>query len=256
MGNFWAVFKRELKVYFASPIAYAAITIFLIISGYFFFSTVSYYALATFQAMQNPRMMQTLTVADMVIRPLFSNMGVIMLMMMPTITMRLFAEEKKSGTFELLFTFPIRDIEVLLGKYFAALAFFTVMLALTGFYILILFFLGKSDPGVVLSCYLGLFLMGAAFIALGILISALTENQIVAAVVSFGLLLLLWVIGWATSLVGPTLGPVFEHISLVQHYQNFTKGVVETSDVVFYLSFIFFFIFMTLRVLESKRWRG
>ncbi|MBW2085796.1 MAG: ABC transporter permease subunit, partial [Deltaproteobacteria bacterium] len=187
MRNFWAVFKRELKIYFTSPIAYAVMVIFLVMAGYFFYTGVSYYSLISFQAAQNPQLFRV-NLSGIVMSPLFSNMSLVMLLMIPALTMRLYAEEKRSGTYELLFTYPLRDIEVLLGKYGAALAVFAIMLGLTGAYQIILLFMGKSFPDVVLSGYLGLFLMGAAFMALGVLISAMTENQIVASVVSFGVL--------------------------------------------------------------------
>ena len=255
MNNFWAVFKREFRAYFTSPMAYAVIVIFLLIAGYLFYSGMSYYAIISIEAMRNPRM-AGLNVADMVLNPLFSNMSVVMLLMLPTLTMRLFAEEKKSGTFELLFTYPMRDVEVLLGKYGAALAVFAIMLALTGVYQIILVSMGKIATGVVVSGYLGLLLLGASFLALGVLVSAMTENQIVAAVISFGCLLLLWLVGWSSSLIQTDLGKVLAHLSLIEHFSNFARGLIDTVDLVYYASFIFFFLFLTLRTLESKRWRG
>ena len=255
MGNFWAILKRELTVYFTSPMAYAVLVIFLLIAGYMFSSSVMYYAVVSLEAAQNPYM-QGLNVAEAVLNPLFSNLSVVMLLMLPALTMRLLAEEKKSGTFELLFTYPIRDIEVVLGKYAAALAVFAVMLALTATYQILLAYLGKSAGGVVLSGYLGLFLSGAAFLALGLLISSLSENQIVAAVVTFGCLLLLWLLGWSSSMIKSDLGKVLTHLSLIEHFRNFSHGVVDTVDLVYYACFIFFFIFLSLRTLESKRWRG
>jgi ABC-2 type transport system permease protein len=255
MSNFWPIFKRELKVYFTSPIAYAMLFIFLVITGYFFYSNVAYYALVAMQAARNPYT-EGVNIIDMVLSPLFGNISVVMLLMLPVLTMRLFSEEKKSGTYELLFSYPLRDTEVLLGKYLAALTVFTLMIGLTGLYQLLLWNLGVAEPGVVLAGYLGLFMAGAAFIALGIFISSLTENQIVAAVISFGLLLLFWVVGWSSSVVGPPFASVFEYISLVTHLMNFAKGLIDTADLAYYLCFIFFFLFLTLRSLESKRWRG
>ncbi|MBW2623680.1 MAG: ABC transporter permease subunit [Deltaproteobacteria bacterium] len=255
MRNFWAVFKRELKVYFSSSIAYAVLIIFLVTAGYFFYSGMSLYSMYSLQAVQNPELMG-LNLAEMVITPLFANMTVLMLLMLPALTMRLFSEEKKSGTYELLFTYPIRDVEVLLGKYFAALCVFTVMIGLTGAYQIILLLFGRNELGVVLSAYLGLFLMGASFLSLGVLISAMTENQVVAAVVSFGGLLILWLLGWSSSLVSKDFGQVLSYLSLIGHSDNLFKGLVNTTDIVYYLLFIFFFLFLTLRSLESKRWRG
>jgi len=255
MRNFWTIFKRELRVYFTSPIAYAIMVIFLVAAGYFFYNSLAYYSLLSFQAMRNPYL-ENLNLVDMVLSPLFGNISVVMLLMVPVLTMRLWSEEKKSGTLELLFSYPVRDIEVLLGKYCAALAVFMIMVGLTGFYQLVLWALGQSAPGVALSGYLGMLLLGAAFIALGVFVSSLTENQIVAAAVSFGVLLLFWVIGWSASTVEAPLGRVFEYLSLVKHLVNFAKGVIDTADVVYYLVMIFFFLFLTMRSLESKRWRG
>lgn len=255
MRNFWAVFKRELRAYFASPIAYALIFIFLVVAGYFFYSSVAYYSLVSMQSMRNP-FMQNLNVVDMVLSPLVGNLSVIMLLMAPVLTMRLFAEEKKSGTYELLFSYPVRDVEVLLGKYFSAVFVLLLMIGLTLFYQIFLFGFGVADTGVLLTGYLGLFMTGAAFVALGLLVSSLTENQIVAAVVSFGLLLLFWIIGWSSSLVSPPLSGFLEYVSLVKHLINFAKGIIDTADVAYYLCFTVFFLFLTLRSLESKRWRG
>jgi ABC-2 type transport system permease protein len=253
--NFWAIFKRELKVYFSSSIAYAILIIFLVMAGYFFYSGMSLYSMYSMQAIQNPELMG-LNLAEMVMTPLFGNMTVVMLLMLPALTMRLFSEEKKSGTYELLFTYPIRDVEVLLGKYLAALCVFTVMIGLTGTYQVILLYFGRNELSVVLAAYLGLFLMGASFLSLGVLVSAMTENQVVAAVVSFGGLLILWLLGWSSSLVSKDFGQVLTYLSLIKHSENLFKGLVNTTDIVYYLSFIFFFLFLTLRSLESKRWRG
>jgi len=255
MRNFWTIFKRELRVYFTSPIAYALMVIFLVVAGYFFYNSLAYYSLLSFQAMRNPYL-ENLNLVDMVLSPLFGNISVVMLLMVPVLTMRLWSEEKKSGTLELLFSYPVRDIEVLLGKYCAALAVFMIMVGLTGFYQIIIWSLGQSAPGVAVSGYLGLFLLGAAFIALGVFVSSLTENQIVAAAVSFGVLLLFWVIGWSASTVEAPLNRVFEYLSLVKHLVNFAKGIIDTADVVYYLAMTFFFLFLTMRSLESKRWRG
>jgi len=255
MRNFWAIFKRELAVYFTSPMAYAILVIFLIIAGYMFSSTVSYYAFVSLEAARNPYL-AGLNVADAVLNPLFANLSVVMLLMLPALTMRLLAEEKKSGTFELLFTYPLRDIEVVLGKYAAVLAVFAVMLGLTATYQILLAFLGKSAGGVALAGYLGLFLAGAAFLSLGLFVSSLSENQIVAAVVTFGCLLLLYLAGWSSAMIQSDLGKVLTHLSLIEHFKNFSKGVVDTTDLVYYACFIFFFLFLSLRTLESKRWRG
>lgn len=189
-------------------------------------------------------------------RPLFSNLSVIMLLMMPILTMRLFAEEKKTGTIELLLTYPVRDVEVLLGKYAAALTLFLAMLSLTAFYPGLVAYFARLEPGPILAGYLGLALMGVTFLAIGILASSLTENQIVASVATFGVLLVFWAIGWSANFAGPVWGKLLSHLSLLEHFGSFSKGVIDTKDVIYYLNFTILALFLTLRSLESKRWRG
>ena len=182
-------------------------------------------------------------------------MDFIWLLVVPMLTMRLFAEEKKNGTMELLMTSPISSVQVLLGKFFACLSLYTIIVALTLVYCLILEIYGEPDWGPIFSAYLGYILLGGTFIAVGVLASALTENQIVAVLVSFGILLLLWLIDWSASFAGPTAAKILQHISIIEHLKDFQRGVIDTKDVIFYLSFIFFGLFLTTRVLESRRWR-
>ena len=254
--NFYPILKKELKSYFVSPVAYIVISIFLVISGWFFYSSFAIYNLVSMQAASSPYGPHGLNITEGVLRPLFLNLSVVMLLLMPMLTMRLFAEEKKLGTIELLLTYPVRDGEILAGKFGACLLVFALMLALTGFYLIFLLLYSEPEYGPILSCYLGLFLMGTSFISLGILTSSLTENQIIASVATFGALLLFWVAGWASHFVAPTLGKVFSHLSIIEHYENFTKGVIESKDVVFYINFSILCLFLTLRSLEAKRWRG
>lgn len=252
----WAVFKKEMRLYFVSPIAYAVFAIFTLISGWFFYNVFAFYTLVSMQAAFNPMMARDLSVTEGVIRPLFQNISVIMLLMMPILTMRLFAEEKKSGTIELLLTYPVRDGEVLFGKYFAALTIFLGMLALTAVYPALVLWTAGLEWGPLLTGYLGLVLQGAAFIAVGILISSLTENQIVAAVATFGTLLIFWVISWAADSAGGNFGRILSHLSLTEHFESFAKGVLDTKDVIYYLNLTILSLFLTLRSLEAKRWRG
>lgn len=254
--NFYPILKKELKSYFVSPIAYIVITIFLVISGYFFYSGFAFYNLLSMQAASSPYGALGLNITEGVLRPLFLNLSIVMLLLMPGLTMRLFAEEKKLGTIELLFTYPVRDGEVLFGKFCASLLAFALMLFLSGFYLIFLFLYGEPEYGPIITCYLGLFLMGTSLISLGILTSSLTENQIIAFVTAFGAGLLFWVIGWASHFTSPTVGQVFSHLSIIEHYDNFTKGVIESKDVIFYISFSILCLFVTLRSLESKKWRG
>lgn len=259
MRNFYLIFKKEFKSYFASPVAYVVITMFLILSGYFFYSSFALFSTISFQATINPMLAKQvglLNITESVVRPLFGNISVILLLMVPLLTMRLFSEEKKTGTIELLLTYPITDMEVLLGKFFSCMAVFAIMVALTAVYPVLLLAYGQPETGPMITGYVGLFLVGTSFISLGVFASSLTENQIIAATVAFGLLLLFWMIGFSASLAGQTLGDILTYISLTAHLEGFAKGVIGTDDIVYYLLFISLFLFLTLRVLESKKWRG
>ena len=257
MKNFLPVFKKELKTYFTSPIAYVLITMFLLVSGYFFYNIYSFFNYVVFSMnMQGGGLMDQINLTEMVCRPLYSNIVIVILLMLPLLTMRLLAEEKKMGTIELLLTYPVRDSEAILGKFAACLAVYGVMLAGTFLYPVLLSVFGEVEWGPVLSCYLGLFLAGGAFISVGLLISSLTENQIVAGAGTFGILLLFWLLGASEKLVSPEVGAVLKHLSLLEHFEQFTKGVIDTRDILYYLNFTFFMLFLSLRSLESKKWRG
>jgi len=256
MKGILAVFRKEVAITYSSPIFYAAAFIFLVVSGYFFFTNTAFFSLQSFQAMTNPMLSEGLNLTDMVVKPFFSDLSIILLLMLPLITMRLYAEEKKTGTIELLFTYPLSDMAVLTGIYCATMLVLLTMLVGTIPYLIILEVFGSLEWGIVLSGYLGIILLGGSFIALGIFTSSLTENQIIAAVISFGALLLFWVIGWAKAIAGPLLGPILYHISIISHLAPFVKGLIDTRDVVFYFLFTFFWLFLTLRFLNSRFWRG
>jgi ABC-2 type transport system permease protein len=251
-----AIFKKEMRSYFASPIAYAVFTLFLVISGYFFYSFLMYYSFLSMQASMNPAMAAGLNVTDGILRPLFTDMSVVLLFLMPLVTMRLLAEERKQGTLELLLTYPLRDGEVLLGKFMAAAVLTALLLAATASYPLTLALWGQVELYPVLTGYLGLLLMAKAFIALGLLFSSLTENQIVAAAFAFGALLLFWVIGWGATLAEGDWAILFRHLSLVEHFGSFARGVLELKDVAYYVGMTSFFLFATLKSLEIRRWKG
>src|SRR5712691_10739290 len=252
----WPIFKKEMRLYFTSPIAYVVVAIFLFIAGYFFYSIFAFFTLASMQSAMNPAMARELNVTDSVFRPLFSNMSVILLLLMPLMTMRLFAEERRSGTSELLLTYPVRDGVVLLAKYLAALALYALMLVLTLLYPAMVVYFTRPEWGPLLTGYLGLLLMGATFLAVGIFASSLTENQIVASITTFGVLLFLWVIGWSAEYVGGSWGRVLSHLSLLDHFDTFARGVLDTKDVIYYVDVTVLALFLTLRSLEARRWKG
>jgi len=252
----WAIFKKEMRLYFTSPVAWVVLTIFLLIAGYFFYSIFAFFTQASIQSAMNPQMGRDLNVTDSVMRPLFSNISVILLLLMPLVTMRLFAEERRSGTIELLLTYPVRDGAVLAGKYLAALGLYAIMIGLTLLYPAIVVYFARLEWGPVFTGYLGLLLMGATFIAVGVFASSLTENQIVAAITTFGALLIFWILGWSADYAGGTAGRVLQFLSILEHNDSFSKGVLDTKDVLYYLNFTVLALFLTLRSLEARRWKG
>ena len=250
-----AIYLRELRAYVHSPIAYVLWVGFLAITGYFFFNGVVYYAMASMQAMQNPLGI-TLNLQEMLVAPLLGNMTVVMMLLCPLLTMRLLSEEKRGGTLELLLSYPLGDLSVVLAKFLAALTMLGLILAPTLLHALILSWLGSPHWPAVLLGYLGLLLMGGGFIAVGLLASAMTENQIVAAVAAFAGLLILWMLRWSGSLAGEQWGGALQRLSLGVHFENFPKGVLDTGDLAYFLLFMGFFLFVTVRVLEAKRWKA
>ena len=250
------VFKKEMRLFFGSPVAYVVFTFFLLISGWFFSQIFLYYSDISMRSFMQPGMAQSLNITESVMRPLFTNMSVVLLFFMPMLTMRLFAEEKKSGTMELLLTYPVRDGEVLAGKFLAAGALYVILLGLTLVYPGIITYFTRIEWGPILTGYLGLVLTGATFLAVGVLISSLTENQIVAGFGTFGVLLGLWIIGWGAEFAGGNLKAVLQYLSITEHMDTFSRGLIDTKDLVYYLSAIALALFLTLRSLDSKRWRG
>ena len=250
------VFKKEMRSYFASPIAYAVFTLFLVISGYFFYVILAYFSLISVQASMNPGLASGLNVTDGVLRPFFIDISVVLLFLMPLLTMRLFAEERKQGTLELLLTYPLRDGEVLLGKFMAATILYALLLSATGLYLPLLGLWSELELYPILTGYLGLLLLGMTFLSLGLLFSSLTENQIVAAAFTFGALLLFWIIGWGATLAEGDWGALFRHLSIVEHLTSFARGVLEMKDIAYYLGMTSFFLFATLKSLEIRRWKG
>jgi len=256
MRGWYAIFSKETANFFVSPIAYAVIACFLLISGFFFWANVSFMSIISLQAASNPMIAERINLNDVVIRPLVQNMSIILLFVIPLLTMRLFSEEKKTGTIELLLTYPITDTGVLMGKFLATLLLLIAMLFGTISFPVLLLGIGKPDFGIFLSGYLGLLLMGAAFVALGMFISSLTENQIVAGAISFGAALLCWVLSWTSSITSETVGSVLKQLSILEHLESFNKGVLSLPDLSFFVLFTVFFLFLTLRSIETYRWRG
>jgi ABC-2 type transport system permease protein len=257
MGNIIAIAQKELKSYFASPIAYIVIGLWALLYGYFFVAILQYFMRQSMQlsqfGMQGP---QAVNVNQMLIRPLLQNVTILCLFLLPMVTMRTYAEEKRSGTIELLLTSPVSDFQIIMGKFLGAMALYTVMLAVTLLHIGLLFIYGRPEWKPIITAYIGLFLLGGCFISLGLLISSLTRNQIVAGMVTFAVFLLLWVITWIGSFSGPTVDKLTQYLSIVDHLDDFNKGVLDTSHLIYYASFITFGLFLTAKSVDSERWRG
>ncbi len=256
MSRASAIYGRELRYFFQSLTAYVVISIFLVISGYFFFSIFRYYNLLSLQSIQSGFANGGLNLIDGVMRPMLGNISIIILLLLPLLTMRLMAEEKKQGTFELLSTYPVSDTATVWGKFLATMTVYALMIGCTLLYPGMLFYYADPEIVPIVTGYLGLLLMGAAFIAMGTFFSSLTDNQIIAGVTTFGASLFFLVIGWAAPFVGPKFAEVLAQISILYHFESFSKGVIETSDLTYYLLLTIFFLFLTVRSLESTRWKS
>ncbi len=255
MSNVLAIAQKELKAYFASPIAYIVIGLWALLYGYFYSSLLGYFVRQSIQGSQfgGP---QALNINEQMLRLLFQNVTILVLFLMPMITMRTYAEEKRSGTIELLLTSPVTDLQIILGKFVGALGLYGAMLAVTIVHILILFIYGNPEWKPIATAYLGLLLFGGCFISAGLFISSLTKNQIVAGTASFAVFLLLWILDWMGSFTGPTVSALLSYLSIVGHFDDFSKGVIDTTHVIYYVSFITFGLFLTARSVDSERWRG
>ena len=255
MNNVLAIARKELNSYFASPIAYVVIGAFALIFGLFYVSLLNWFVQQGMQ-MGQMGMGGPVNVNQQMIRLLLQNTAVVILFVLPMVTMRCYAEEKRSGTMELLLTSPVTDFEILMGKFLGALALYGCMLAVTFVHLAILFRYGNPDWRPIAAGYLGLLLLGGSFISVGLLMSSLTRNQIVAGMVTFGLVLLLWIVDWIGSFAGPRVEAVVSYLSITGHLDDFAKGVIDTKHVVYYLSFITFGLFLTAKSVDSERWRG
>ncbi len=257
MRNALTIAGKELRSYFVSPIAYVVLTGFLLLGGWFFFNLLARFnfLLSVYSALQNPEAQMRLNLNEFVISPLLHNLSVVLVILIPMITMRSFAEEKRSGTYELLMTSPLSITEIVAGKFIAVVTFLLIMIGLTGIYPLILLAYGNPEVGVMAAGYLGLTLLAVAFATVGLLTSSLTENQIIAAVSCLVVLLLLYVIAWPADTAGPVLGEVLKYLSLTEHFAEMVRGVIDTKELVYFASVILLALFLTQRSVESVRWR-
>jgi ABC-2 type transport system permease protein len=253
--NVWIICRKELGSYFASPVAYLLLTMFALIFGFFFWNALGYFVIESME-MQMRGQMYPMNLNEQIIRPLLSNASVVGLFFIPMITMRLFAEEKRTGTIELLATSPVRDIEVIIGKWLAALILYSCLLLFTALNFAFLFKYGNPDWKPLAIGYLGLLLQAGGLLAIGTFISTLTKNQIIAGAATFGICLLLWVLEWVSGYDNAMWAQVLSYMSVITHFESFGRGVINIKDAIFYLTMIFLGLFFTARSLESLRWRS
>jgi ABC-2 type transport system permease protein len=254
MSNILAIAQKELRGYFATPIGYIVIGMFALLWGWFYYVMLMIFNQQSLQlgGLEGGNV----DINSQLIRPLFLNASVILLFVLPLVTMRIYSEEKRSGTIELLLTSPLTDAQIIIGKFLGALTLYAAMLAITAIHVGLLFSYGNPEWRVVVIGYLGLLLMGGCFISVGLLISSMTKNQIVSGMVTFAVFLMLWVINWPASFVGPNMQNILNYLSITDHFDDFTKGVLDTKHLVYYFSVMAFGLFLTARSVDTERWKG
>lgn len=257
MNNIIAIAHKELRTYFTSPIAYVIVGLYALLFGYFFVAFLDQFVRFSMQMGQfgagGPA---SVNVNELLIRPLLGNTTVLLLLVLPLITMRTYAEEKRSGTMEFLLTSPLTGFQIIMGKFLGAMALYALMLAVTLIDIAMLFVYGDPEWQPIATGYLGLLLMGGSFISIGLLVSSMTRNQIVAGMLTFALILMLYIISWMRESVGPTGQIILSYLSVLEHFDDFSKGIIDTSHLVYYASFITLGLFLTAKSVDSERWKG
>jgi len=244
--NFWAVLGKELRSYFLSPFIYLVSAVFLLVTGYYFYTDLVFYVQFGFG----------MNIMENFWQLLFNDLRYIVLLIVPFLTMRLFAEEKRLGTIELLLTYPMRDAELFWGKFAACTLATLFMLSWTALYPVIMYQLQPFEWPAVLAGYTGLLLIAVSFVACGLFISSLTDNQVVAGFATVGVLLFFWILSWNEGATNEGVLRVVAQLSMVTHFQSFAQGFIDSKEVTFFLFFVLFFSFLTLRSLESRQWRG
>ena len=259
MNSLYAIYRKEMGQYFVSPIAYVVVGVFLALSAFFF----NYFLAAVMQQALQMQMQEmemgmhpNIDVTMEVMRAFFGLLSTLVLFLTPMLTMGVFSEERKRGTMELLMTSPVTEGQIVLGKYLASLTLFAIMLLPTAGYLIFTYVRSEPVPPwrMLVAGYIGIMLLGGCLLALGSFISSLTENQLIAAVLTFAAFLVVWVIDLGRN-AGGTAGDVLQYLSVIRHYDDFTRGVIDTSSLIYYLSFILFFVFLTVRAVDSMRWR-
>jgi ABC-2 type transport system permease protein len=260
MKGMYAVYRKEMGHYFVSPVAYIIVGVFLILTAYFFNRLLVLIIQQSFEASLDSIQgggAPPFDVPSLVMRNFFGIVSTLLLFLTPMLTMSVYAEERRRGTMELLMTSPVTDLQIVLGKFFASVTLLVIMLFPTA--IGFAYILRHSEPSapwrVLGSEYLGVLLLGGALLALGSFFSSMTESQLIAAMLTFGAILLLWVVDFGSQVASTTLSSALDYLSVFRHYDDFTRGVIDTSNLIFYLSFIVLGVFLTVRSVDSMRWR-
>src|SRR5437764_5635462 len=258
MRNVLAIASKELKAYFSSPVGWVLMGVWSLLYGYFFVAIMQFFVRQSMQMNQfGAQGPQAMNVNQQLIRPLVAqNLPILVLFLLPAVTMRTYSEERRSGTIELLLTSPLTDFQIIMGKFLGAMALYSVMLAVTLIHVGLLFVYGRPEWKPIVTVYLGLLLLGGCFISVGLFISSMTKNQIVSFVATFAVFLMLWVITWIGSFSGPTVDKLTQYLSIIDHFADFGKGVLDTTHLIYYVSFITFGLFLTAKSVDSERWRG
>lgn len=251
------IWQKEWRQFFLSPVAYVVLVVFIALAGFFFFDMFTYFVQmqSMYQMYQQPGMADQMNVNDMILTPLFHNLSVLLMLIVPLITMRLYAEEKKNRTDELLLTSPVSEGAIVWGKYLGSVSFYGVALLLTLQFPAVLFKFTSPDLGKIATGYLGLFLMGSSFLAFGLFCSTVAKTQIQAALYTFFMLLMLWILNWVSESLGGAGGKVLKYIAMTTHFEGFASGTIALIDLVYFVSFIALFLFLAVRAVESTRWR-
>ncbi|MFH1075106.1 MAG: ABC transporter permease subunit [Candidatus Firestonebacteria bacterium] len=257
MNNIWTITRKELKSFFTSPIGYIVLSLFSMLAGWFFFNHLNRFnsLVAFYQMSQQPDVLNQINLNQFVVVRLFQELLMLLSVFLPGISMRLFAEEKKQKTIELLFTSPVHTYEIILGKYFSVIIFLCIMLGLTAIYPLILFIYGSPGPELapIITGYIGLFFVGACILSIGVFASSITENQIIAFASTLSISLLFYIIGLLASAGGPQIGELLTYLSLKEHFNRLAVAFIDTRTFVYFLSFIFVWLFLTYRAIEGLR---
>jgi ABC-2 type transport system permease protein len=256
MNNIVAITYKELKSYFGTPIAYVVIGLYALVYGYYFNAAVRFFERQSMQMAGLGMGAPSVNINEQLIRPVFQISMVWALFFLPMITMRTYSEEKRSGTMELLLTSPITDFQIIMGKFLGAMGLYAAMLGVTLIHMALLYWVSQPEWMPILTSYFGLLLLGGCFMSVGLLISSLTKNQIVAVVATFVVFMMLWMINWIAQFMSPTTQEILNYLAINGHLEDFMGGVIDTKHIVYYLSFIAFGLFLTARSVDVERWRG